>query len=152
MTAAAVVLALGLTVLGPGCGAGTPDVDKAAQYTPESLAQELAFRYRALRPETKKASTRSRSRSRPTRTIADMEKAEKLQKKAAGIATTKKRSGPATLDELLDDIEDKLDLIKGTSRSDACRQMVETLSKDRSLAESDKKLLSEKLNEMGGAS
>ena len=150
--AAAVVLALGLLVLGAGCSAGIPDVDKAAQYTPESLAQEVAFRYRALTPETKKAPTRSRSRSRPSKTVADMEKAEKLQKKGATTATTKKRSGPPTLDDLLDDIEDKLDLIKGTSRSDTCRQMVETISKDNSLSQSDKALLSEKLKEMGEAS
>ena len=152
MTTAAVVLALGLLVLGAGCGARIPDVDKAAQYTPESLAQEVAFRYRALTPETKKAPTRSRSRSRPSKTVADMEKAEKLQKKGATTATTKKRSGPPTLDELLDDIDDKLDLIKGTSRSDTCRQMVETISKDNSLSQSDKALLSEKLKEMGAAS
>jgi hypothetical protein len=43
-------------------------------------------------------------------------------------------------------------MIKEVSRSDACHQMSATISKDSSLSESDKKLLSEKLQELGKAS
>jgi hypothetical protein len=147
---AAVVLALLPPVLGLGCGPRALEVDKAAAYTPESLAQELAFRYRALTPEAKKASTRAKSKS--TKSIAQLENAEKLQIKAKDVATTKKRTGPPTLDSLLEEIDGKLKLINGTSRSEACQKAIETISKDTSLTESDKQLLTEKLRELAGAS
>ena len=51
--AAAVVLAL--PILGAGCGSEQVEVDKAATYTPDSLAQELILRYRALKPDAKTA-------------------------------------------------------------------------------------------------
>ena len=44
---------------------------------------------------------------------------------------------------MLDDIDNKLDLIKGVSRPEACRKMTDTISKDSSLTESDKKSLTE---------
>src|SRR5262249_19838960 len=113
ITAARVALALTLlaAALAPGCGSGGPGGEQAAQYSAESLAQELLFRYRSLTPETKKASTRSRSKR--IRSLAEMENSEKLQKKGGSVATTKKHSGPPTFDDLLDDIETKLSLIKG---------------------------------------
>ena len=46
-------LTLALPALVPGCGPAMPEVDKAAFYTPESLAAELAFRFRALSPDAK---------------------------------------------------------------------------------------------------
>jgi hypothetical protein len=52
-------------------------------------------------------------------------------------------SRPTTIDDVLDDVDRKLDLIKETSRSDAGRKMIDTLSKDSSLTESDKKTLTE---------
>jgi len=147
-----VVLTLLLPVLGLGCGPGVPESDKAAQYTPESLAQELAFRYHTLTPEARKAATRVRSKSKSAKSIAQLENAEKLQTKGKDVATTKKRTGPPTLDSLLEDIDGKFNLIKGTSRSEACQKAIETISKDSSLTESDKQLLTEKLRELAGAS
>ncbi len=44
---------------------------------------------------------------------------------------------------MLDDIDSKLDLIKGVSRPEACRKMTDTISKDSSLTEGDKKSLTE---------
>ncbi len=63
------------------------------------------------------------------------------RKKGAGVK--KKATGPTTIDDVLDDIDNKLDLIKGISRPEACRKMVDTLSQDSSLTESDKKTLTE---------
>jgi hypothetical protein len=43
-------------------------------------------------------------------------------------------------------------MIKGTARAETCRQMIETISKDSSLTESDKQLLTQKLRDLAGAS
>ena len=48
VVAVSTVLMLVLPAIVPGCGPGSLDVDKAALYTPESLASELAFRFRSL--------------------------------------------------------------------------------------------------------
>jgi hypothetical protein len=140
VVAVSMVLSLVLSAIMPGCGPAPLDVDKAALYTPESLASELAFRFHALTPDTK-ASTR-KARSKSGESLADqIERARKSEKKGAG--TKKKQAGPTTIDDVLDDIDIKLNLIKGTSRADACRKMIDTLSQDTSLKESDKKTLTE---------
>ncbi len=56
---AVLVLAIALSVLGDGCSQGEPEVDKSAEYTPESLAQELAFRFSGLSPESKKLNSQT---------------------------------------------------------------------------------------------
>jgi hypothetical protein len=134
-----------LSLLAPGCGPAGLEADKAAAYTAESLAHELAFRYRSLNPDAKK-STRTR-KAKSAKSITQLESDEKLQTKGKDSATTKKRSGPPTLDDVLDDIDVKLSRLNGTSRRAACQQVIETLSKDNSLTENDKKLLTEKLKE-----
>jgi hypothetical protein len=139
--ATALVLILLSPIVGTGCGSGAPDVDKMALYTPQSLAQEFALRFVALNPDAKKANPRARSKT-TERTIADRARAEQNDPKG-GQTTTKKRLGPMTIDDLLADIDHKLNLIKGTSRSDACRKMIDTISQDGSLKASDKKTLTE---------
>ena len=150
------LVAMGLLLVifgsGGGCGPANTEVDLGcARYTPESLAQELAFRYRALTPAAKKAQTRNRARSKATKTIAQLESTEKLQTKAKN-APTEKKARTQSFDDVLDEIEDKLGLIKGVSRLDACRQAIEAIARDSSLSESDKKVLSEKLKELGETS
>jgi hypothetical protein len=137
------MLTLVLPVLVPGCGPAVSEVDKAALYTPESLAAELAFRFRDLSPDAKTAMPTPRSKT--DKNLAQrLERAEQAKNKGAGgAAAKKKRTGPPTLDDLFADIDNKLDLIKGTSRADACRKMVDTISGDSSLSESDKKTLTE---------
>jgi len=149
MTTATIATVM-LSVAAPGCGPATSEADKAAEYTAETIAQELAFRYRSLNPEAKK-STRA-PKAKPTKSIAQLETDEKLQTKSKDVATTKKRSGPPSLDDVLDDIDVKLGRLKGTSRSAACQQVIETISKDNSLTENDKKLLTEKLKERSDGS
>jgi hypothetical protein len=145
--AAAVVLALTFATTTPGCAPGTPEVDQAARYTPESLAQELAFRYRGLRPEGKKPTRGAGSRS--TKTAADLARDEQAQKKARGADAAEKRAGPPTLDDVMDDIDAKLDKIPGTPRPEARRQMIDALAKDASLSAEDRTLLSDRLKGMG---
>jgi ATP-dependent 26S proteasome regulatory subunit len=140
LVAASTVLMLVLPAVVPGCSSGGLDVDKAALYTPESLASELAYRYRALNAEAKK-STRKLSRS--DKAAADKrEHGNKSQTKGGGVKK-KAPQGPKTIDDVLEDIDSKLDLIKDVSRPAACVKMMDTISKDNSLSDSDKKSLNE---------
>ena len=140
VVAVSTALALVLPATVPGCGPVSLDVDKAALYTPESLASELAFRFRSLAPDAKTSSRKTKSKA--DKAAAErLERATKVEKKGAGVK--KKATGPMTIDDVLDDMDNKLDLIKGISRSDACRKMIDTVSQDKSLTESDKKTLTE---------
>ena len=65
-------------------------------------------------------------------------------------ASQKKQAGPPTIDDLLADIDGKLNLIRGLSRSDACRKMTETIASDASLSEGDKKRLTELVSKLEG--
>ncbi len=149
--AAGLLLLISLPALVPGCGPAAPEVDKAAAYSPESLAQELAFRYNALNPESKKSTRKATRKSRFDKSIADVARDEQIETKAGGEAT-KKRTGPPNIDDLLEDIGSKMDKIKGSSRAETSLKMIEALSKDNSLNEADKQLLSEKLKELGQSS
>ena len=124
----------------PGCGSDQLEVDKAALYTPESLASELAFRYQALNADAK---TSTRKLSRSDKAAAEKrERGTKSQTKGGGVKK-KAPAGPTTIDDVLEDIDIKLDRIKGVSRPEACRKMTETISEDSSLTEGDKKSLTE---------
>jgi hypothetical protein len=141
---ALLVALAGLFVLGQGCG-DRPHFNKEAEYTPESLAQELAFRFNALSPSGK-SSTRSR---RPQKKAVDSKADELSTTKSQAKAATKKEL-PRNVDDILDDIEAKTALIKGTSRSDVVAKMIDALSRDASVAEKDCQMLSEKLTEFAG--
>jgi hypothetical protein len=145
VVAVSTVLALVLPAIVPGCGPASPDVDKLALYTPESLASELAFRFRALNPDAKASRRRAKSESGKS-VVQRVERTTKAEKKGAGVK--KKATGPTTIDNVLDDIDDKLDLIQGISRPEACRKMIDTLSQDNSLTESDKKTLTDLVGQL----
>jgi hypothetical protein len=139
LVAASTVLMLVVPAIVPGCGPGDLEVDKAVLYTPESLASELALRHQALNADAKK-STRKLSRSDKA-AAEKRERGTKSQAKGGGLKKTAK--GPTTIDDVLEDIDTKLDMLKGVSRPEACRKMTETISKDSSLTDSDKKSLNE---------
>ena len=140
LVAASALLMLVVPTIVSGCGPGDLEVDKAALYTPESLASELAIRFRALNPDAK--TSRRKVQSRSDKAAAERrEHGNKAQTKGGGVK--KKAQGPTTIDDVLDDIDDKLDLIKGVSRAEACRKMTDAISQDDSLTESDKKSLTE---------
>jgi hypothetical protein len=151
MSAAAVVVAMLLSTTAPGCGPGTPDVDKSALYTPESLAEELAFRYRALKPEARKSTRGAESGSKAARRAAALDRARQAEKKTGDAEPVKKRSGPPTLDDVLADIDVKINKVPKTPRPEVCRKMIEALSKDASLSADDRKVLSDRLGEMGSS-
>ena len=77
--------------------------------------------------------------------MADLERDENASKKSQVGAVAKKRSGPPTVDDLLDDVAFKVDKIKATPRAESYQMLIEAISKDSSLNEADKKVLSEKL-------
>ncbi len=139
---------LGLAFLASGCGV-RPEFDRAAAYTPESLAQEAVFRYRGLNPEARKSTRKTRVSK--AKTAAERESEETATRKNQGAPTTKKRSGAATLDDLLDDLSTKLDRIAGLSRADACKKLVEAVASDPTLGENDRKSFSARLQELAGA-
>ena len=137
--AAALVMGFVLSALAPGCGPAALDVDKSAQYTPESLAQELAFRYGALKPEARKLTRKIGSRSKSPDRTAALERARAAEKKGGDAPATKKRSGPQTIDDVLEDIDSKIDKIRTTPRAETCQKMIEALSKESSLTDDDRK-------------
>ena len=67
VVAASTVLMLVLPAIVPGCGPGSLDVDKAALYTPESLASELAFRFRSLNADAKTSTRKATDPTKPRR-------------------------------------------------------------------------------------
>jgi hypothetical protein len=140
LVAASTLLMVVVPAIVPGCGAGDLGVDKAALYTPESLASELAIRFRALAPDAKTSKKKRPSRS-DKEAAERREHGNKAQTKGGGVK--KKARGPMTVDDVLDDIDDKLGLIKGVSRAEACRKMTDAISHDGSLTSDEKKSLEE---------
>jgi hypothetical protein len=132
MTAAGTVA---LPLWGVGCGSEPADYDKAATYTPEALAQELILRYRALDPNAR-TSTRGPKKRMSDTAIAARNRADHKAKNRL----TKKR-GATTIDDVLEDVDYKITLMKGMSRADATKKVVETINSDTSLADQDRKAL-----------
>jgi hypothetical protein len=140
-------LMLVLPALGPGCGPAAPEVDKAALYTPESLAAELALRFRNLSPDAKTAKP-TRSPKTDTGVAERLARAEQAKNKTGGAAAKKKQAGPPTIDDLVADIDSKLTLIKDMSRTEACRKMLDTISGDSTLSQDDKRTLKELVGQL----
>lgn len=146
MTAAALLLSLllGPVLALPGCGE-SPRFDKAAEYSPESLTQELVFRFNALSPAGKTATRSRKPQKGPVGSKADELSTTKSQSKAAA-----KKELPRTVDDVLDDIAVKAGLIKGMARGAVFARMAEAISSDTAVPENDRKMLAEKLMEMSG--
>jgi hypothetical protein len=142
-----------LTGLSPGCGPGTLDVDKAAFYTPESLASEFALRFHRLSPEAQAAALRYVPKPKDEKKIAaQLARSEQAKNKLSGGAPArKKQTAPPNVDDLVADIDNKLDLINGMSRADACRRMIDTISADAAIPDNDKKRLTELVGQMDGS-
>jgi hypothetical protein len=153
VAATAIFMSL-LTALGLSCGPAEPEVDKAALYTPESLASELAYRFRQLNPDARSAAVRYRRDPKKAKDLEERrQRAEPAKNKTSGGAPArKKQTGPPTLDDLLADIDSKLDLIRGVSRADACKRMTESISGDSSLSDGDKQRLEELVARLDGSS
>jgi hypothetical protein len=148
--AASAIFMLLLTVLGLSCSPAEPEVDKSAVYTPESLASELTYRFRQLSPDAKSAAVRYQHNTRNAKGLKEETESAK-NKTSGGAPARKKQAGPSTLDDLLADIDGKLDLIPGASRADACKKMTETISADSALPDGDKQRLKELVTKLQGS-
>ncbi len=128
-----------------GCGPAA-EYDKAVQYSPESLAQELAFRYRSLSPSAKTAIKNRNMTKDKTKAFAatELEAQTKGQSKAAT-----KKAPAANVDDVLDDVAEKVEAIKGVAPSEVYQKMAEAIAHDQSLEEKDRQTLADKLKEMG---
>jgi hypothetical protein len=133
----AATLVFALAVLGAGCGSEQAEFDKAAYYTPEALARELILRYRALNPSAR-TSSRAAGDARSKSALTSRKNPEKKV-----ITKTTKNRASATIDDVLDDIKYKMTLIPGAAPAETSKKMVETISGDSSLADVDKKTLTE---------
>jgi hypothetical protein len=139
------VVSLAAALILSGCVA-EPEFSKQADYTPETLAQELAFRFRALSPSSRNAVKNRTAARKPTMESID----EKSQAKAQSKEATKK--APASnVDGVLDDIGSKAATIRGIPRGEVFQRAADAISKDTSLEEPDRRMLAEKLKEMGKA-
>lgn len=147
--ASAVLVVLGMLITS-GCGSGDPEVDKSALYTPESLAEELAFRYRALKPDARKSVRGGGAKGRSARTAKAIEQANAASKKESS-GEIPKRSGPPTLDDLMADIDAKVGKVFKTTRAEVCKKMIESIAQDSSLTADDKKVLTEQLEGLGSS-
>ena len=121
-----------------GCGGGEPQFDPSTKYSTGSLAQEFAFRYKAL------------DRSKPA-VVA--EKPEGVPTKAKGAAVTK-GGGPATkaarsttLDALLGDVIAKAAMIPDLSHAEACKKVAEEVANDPTFSVADKKIIADRLGQ-----
>ena len=100
----------------------------------------------ALSP-TAQAAKRTRSAGAEKGRTDRLARAEQAKNKVTGGAPAKKKqAGPTTLDTLLDDVENKMSLIPGMSRPEVCKKMAEAIAADASLAEADRKKLTELVN------
>ena len=131
-----------------GCGS-SEQFNQAVEYTPDTLAQELAFRYQALSPSARVAKKR---RDAPRRKQGDVSKShdEQSQVKAQTKEATKK--APAVnLDDVLDEIDAKASKITGQPRAEVFQKMADAIDKEPALEPADRQTLIEKLKEMGKA-
>ncbi|WP_165246829.1 hypothetical protein [Paludisphaera soli] len=144
--ACAAALVLATAWLAPGCGT-PPEFDKAVEYTPESLAQELALRTKSLAPSARKAD--KKRTSAPKGAAAPGYVAEP-ETKAQSKGQTKKAE-VADLDDVLDDIEAKGRSIKALPAAEVFAKTADAVSKDQTLDAKDRDLLVEKLREMAKA-
>jgi hypothetical protein len=129
---AALLVAVGLSACGSRLEYRPP-----ISYTADTLAQEFLSSYGDLKPKKPGGST--------ARSPKPKLRPEALAKEAAkGDPQTKQAEG-ATLDELIAETLRKAAEIPGTSRADACRKVVEVVTKDPSVSEGDKKIIAEKL-------
>jgi len=145
--ACAAALVVATAWLAPGCGSSN-EFDKAVEYTPASLAQELAIRVKALSPSARKA---EKKRSTPKGKGAASpgfvpEPETKGQSKSQA-----KKAEVADLDDVLDDIEAKGRGIRSLPPAEVFNRTADALSADSSLDPKDRDLIVSKLREMAKA-
>ena len=139
----AMIAVLALICVAPaiwsGCGPSAPAFDPQTDYTPESLAGELAFRYRDLPENGKKISSRPVKKAEPL-------KGKALEK--SGEAT--KEPATNSPDTIFEDLALKIRQSKKLSPADFCKQMIEAVKKNESLKPEERDALVKRLEQLTG--
>jgi hypothetical protein len=126
------VIALAIALV--GCD-DTPRFDPTLQYTADTLAKEFVYEYSELKTANGSA----------LRSAVPKERPEAITKEAGKGEPATKKAPAATLDELIAETLRKAGRISGTSRTDACKKVVEEVEKTPSIPDLDKKTIAEKL-------
>jgi len=143
LASAACLLAFAWLV--PGCGS-EPTFDAGVDYTPASLAEELVFRAKNLAPSARKAEKKRNAPKTKTSPGYVPPPETKGQSK-----TQTKKAEIQTLDDVLDDVEDKARRIHSMPTPEVFKQMADAVSKDSTLDAADRDAIVAKLNEMAAA-
>jgi hypothetical protein len=123
------IVVLGLAVGSGGCGPSTPQHDKSADYTPQALADELAFRLSGLSDGKPQG---------PEATKSDVSGIEDQARSSTVAEATKKAPEAQTVDDVVNDIAAKARTIQETPFGDVCRQVADLLRKNASVPEARK--------------
>jgi len=135
LLAASLTAALAFTLAPwlPGCGPGTPEFAKEAENTPESLAQEFAFRYKSLPAQsTARAQKKAALLAKAKAALPEVDAGKKSSRDDAT-----KAAPVATLDDLVDEFEGKLGKVPGVPRAEATKKFLDALGKDAALKADD---------------
>lgn len=142
-------LSLALMALAPaaaalllGCGGGTPEFHQGVKDTPQSLAEEFVFRYKAL-PEnaSEKAKAKAAAAEKAQAALPDVD----AQTKSSHAEAATKKAAMPTLKGLLDDLDARLGQVEGTSRADAAKAVLEAFEKEPAVRAEDRATISERL-------
>lgn len=117
----------------PGCGPGTPEFTKEVENTPESLAQEFVFRYKALPVRsTVRAQKKAALLAKAKAALPEVDAGKKSSRDDAT-----KVAPVANLDDLVDEFEGKLGKVPGVPRAEATKKFLDALGKEADLKGDD---------------
>ena len=125
-----VVMMVGVVVAVLGCGDDTPRFDAATQYSPESLAQELSFRYASLD-----------SKSRQMTPVYTNKKTGDATRREMTKDATTKNAPEENLDSLVADIRRKADTIPNLPPGSARNSVADAVDRDSSILDDGKKAI-----------
>jgi hypothetical protein len=126
----------------PGCGGETSEFHQDVKDTPQSLAEEFVFRYKAL-PEnaSEKAKAKSAAVEKAKAALPDVD----AQTKSSHAEAATKKAAQPTLDGLLDDLDARIGKVQGASRADVAKAVLGAVEKDPAIREEDRAVISKRL-------
>ncbi len=139
------LVTLAVAVASPWVGCA-PKAEFAAEakYTPESLADELAFRLKEAGADAKALKKRGvlkADKSPAKETVEEQKKGEANKKQAAPASTA---------DQILDETAEKIKELPGIAPAEACTRMAAALRKSTLLPDADREAVAKKLEQMAG--
>ncbi|WZO98498.1 hypothetical protein EP7_000078 [Isosphaeraceae bacterium EP7] len=142
------VAAAALALAWSGCGGGAADFAPETKYTPETIAQELVFRYRALGEGDQKL-TAAAGRGKNSRARSKERNAEKVQAKSKEAT---KAAPVRTADSLLDEIASKVRSLPDAPAADSFKKVAAAVRADTTLTPAGRDNLAGRLDELAAES